>query len=426
MPHRSLLVGLVTFAVVAASCTSGDAESTTSSTTTTTTSTTTQAPTTTTTTAAPTTTTTTAAPTTTSTEPPEVTTAMGELPAELLDRIGELYSWLSDKRNPEPAVAAEMLAGLSEATRPYELEVTATAVIDSLDRPVEDGEVSHEIGVVYVGDDALVVTNDGEWEIVGISSEDVTWMGGPILILVLGSDARPGQSQLRFRADSIHIVAFDTANARGTILGFPRDSYVFGPNRGFDKFAHHMASAGPEVMLEVAEDLTLLELDGFAVTGFVGFQGLVRALGGLLIDLPSSVNTGNNWQNFASGLQRLSPLRTLQLARSRKGVPGGDFGRSANQGLIMLAAIDMVQGLGLDAMPAFGQVFFENAWSDVPTDRLAQFAAFAFLVDTDELQNVVLPGTVQTISGSSVVVLDDIVDDVFVDLADGWLENTDW
>ena len=65
-------------------------------------------------------------------------------------------------------------------------------------------------------------------------------------------------------------------------------------------------------------------------------------------------------------------------------------------------------------------------WSDVPTDRLAQFAAFSFLVDTEDLQNVVLPGTVQTIGGASVVVLDDIVDEVFVDLADGWLENTDW
>jgi LCP family protein required for cell wall assembly len=319
-----------------------------------------------------------------------------------------------------------MLEGLADAIVPHESTVTATGVLDDLERTIEGEDLTHEIGVVHVGGDTLVVTNDDAWEIVGVVGEDVMWMGGPILVLVLGSDARPGESQLRLRADSIHIVAFDTANLRGTILGFPRDSYVFGPIRGFDKFAHHMAAAGPEVMLEVAEDLTELELDGYAVTGFVGFQGLVSALGGLLIDLPRSIDTGNNWQNFASGLQQLTALRTLQLARSRKGVPGGDFGRSANQGLIMLAAIEMVQGLGIDTMPSFGQTFFDHAWSDVPTDRLAQFAAFAFLVDTADLQNVVLPGKVQTISGSSVVVLDDIVDEVFVDLADGWLENTDW
>ncbi len=372
------------------------------------------------------TTTTTEPPTTTSTEPPEVTTATGELPEELLDRVGELYSWLSDRRNPPPVGASGLSDGLGTTSRTYAATVEATAVLDTVERDLDDETVTHEIGVVHVGDDTLIATNDGAWEIVGIVSDDITWLGGPILVLVLGSDARPGQSQLRFRADSIHILAFDTDNARGTILGFPRDSYVEGPNRGFDKFAHHMASAGPEVMLEVATNLTGLELDGYAVTGFVGFQGLIGELGGLLIDLPRSVNTGNGWDNFKSGLQRLSPLRALQLARARKGVPGGDFGRSANQGLIMLATLDMVQTMELDAMPSLAQVFFDHAWSDVSTDRLAQFAAFAFLVDTGELQNVVLPGTVQTIKGSSVVVLDDIVDEVFVDLADGWLENTDW
>ena len=406
-------------AIVASACSSSDASSTTPPTTAVTTTT---APTTTTT-IAPTTT---EPPTTTSTEPPELTTATGELPDELLERVAELYSWLSDRRNPEPAGDSGLAAGLGDLERAYRASVEASAVIDTVEREVGEETETHEIGVVNVGDDTLIAANDGAWEIVGFVGDDLTWLGGPHLVLVLGSDARPGQSQLRFRADSIHIVAFDTDNGRGTILGFPRDSYVEGPNRGFDKFAHHMASAGPEVMLEVATDLTNLELDGYAVTGFVGFQGLIEALGGLLIDLPRSVNTGNGWDNFKSGLQRLSPLRALQLARARKGVPGGDFGRSANQGLIMLATLDMVQTMGIEAMPALAQVFFDHAWSDVPTDRLAQFAAFAFLVDTGELQNVVLPGTVQTIRGSSVVVLDDIVEDVFVDLADGWLENTDW
>ena len=276
----------------------------------------------------------------------------------------------------------------------YVPSIEATGVMEELDQTVGGVTETHTIGVVHVGEDLLVVTNDGEWEVVSIQSATASWLGGPILMLLLGSDARPDQSQLRFRADSIHIVAFDTSNMRGTILGFPRDSYVEGPIRGFDKFAHHMASAGPEVMLEVANNVTNLELDGYAVTGFVGFEGLINALGGLLIDLPRSVNTGNNWANFSSGLQRLTSLRTLQLARSRKGVPGGDFGRSANQGLILLAAMDMVQGMGIDVMPRFGNVFFRSAWSDLPTDRLAQFAAFAFLVDTDDLQNVVLPGAV--------------------------------
>ena len=47
-----------------------------------------------------------------------------------------------------------------------------------------------------------------------------------LFILALGSDARPGQSITRQRADSIHIIGVNKDRTRATILGFPRDSWV--------------------------------------------------------------------------------------------------------------------------------------------------------------------------------------------------------
>ena len=45
-----------------------------------------------------------------------------------------------------------------------------------------------------------------------------------------------------------------------------------------DKFTHTLAARGPEVTLETARNLTGLPIEGYVVTGFVGFQGLVDAL----------------------------------------------------------------------------------------------------------------------------------------------------
>ena len=47
---------------------------------------------------------------------------------------------------------------------------------------------------------------------------------GPLFVLVIGSDARPGRSAVNARADSIHIVGVNPRLGRVSILGIPRDS----------------------------------------------------------------------------------------------------------------------------------------------------------------------------------------------------------
>ena len=186
-----------------------------------------------------------------------------------------------------------------------------------------------------------------------------------------------------------------------------------------------MAGRGPQIMLDTARELTSLPIEGYIVTGFKGFEGLMRALGGLIIDLPRVMRTGNNWDNFAAGLQTLNPTRALQLARIRKGLPGGDFARSFNHGLIMQAAMAMVQDFrgGVTLLPNWLFILLENTWTDLPTDDLLTFAASAYFMDPEALTNVVLPGTVATVRGASVVLLDDEVEAIFRDLDDGLLAS---
>lgn len=387
--------------MVAAACSGGDdaVETTTSSSTTTVATTTTES-------------------TTTTEAAPQPVALSFDMPDGFAEPLDEFYSWLADDRNPEPAAPAALLAHLQSLDRS---DAGQDGSVTSAE--LENGD---SVAIAHVDDDVLALVDDGTgWRIVGAAMDGTTpWFGGePRMVLVIGSDARPGENQQRYRADSVHIVTVVPSEGAGAIVGFPRDSWVEGPD-GMDKLTHHMAGAGPEVELGVVEDLTGLPLEGYFVTGFLGFDGLITALGGLQIDLPSTMRSGNNWDNFPAGQQTLSPTRTLQLARIRKGLPRGDFDRSVNQGRIMAAGMDMVQTAGIDLLPEWINILLANVWTDLSTEDVLTLAASTYFFDSDQLTNVVLPGTVGTAGSASVVYLDPEAEDVYRDLEDGLLDTT--
>lgn len=395
-----LITTICALALAAAACSSAEAEPPT-------------------TTASTTTTAITVAPSTTtsSTAPPlaEVKLQIEMPSAEVAVPVEALYSWLVDKRNDPPAAPPALLEQLEFATRtdPGETGIITTAELSSGDR----------VGVAVVDEDVVLLLDDGTgWHIVGAAMAGLTPVLGeePRTVLVLGSDARAGENQQRLRADSVHILTVVPSAGAGAIVGFPRDSWVQGPNGG-TKLTNLMAGRGPEIMLETITEITQLDIDGYFVTGFLGFTNLIEALGGLDIDLPTVMRSGNNWANYPAGQQSLTPQRALRLARIRKGLPGGDFDRSYNQGLIMQAAMDMVQLVPVEALPTLVYVLDENTWTDLSTEEVLTLAASAFFFPSENLENVVIPASVGTVGSASVVFISDSAEEVFRDLEDGLL-----
>ncbi len=355
--------------------------------------------------------------TTTTTPPRETVVIEGELAAPLEAIVTDLYRWIADDRNPAPDVPEDLLAHLAAAEIPSQPWRTAQAVTAEL-------QTGESVAIIHVDGDILFAADEGGgWKVVGTAVAGTPiWLGAePKFLLVLGSDARPGQTQTRFRADSIHILALAPSLDAGTIVGFPRDTYITAdilaianktvelsnPRESAIKWTNLMSRRGPEIMLATARVLTGLPISGYVVTGFRGFDGLIRAIGGIVVDLPRGISTGSEEPNFSSGRQRLDAARTLLLARIRKTIPGGDFARSQNQGLIILAAMVMVQNRGVDALPDLLKALHNNAWTDLPAGELLVFAAAGLLMDPGGLQNLVLPGSVRTINGSSVVLLNE-------------------
>jgi LCP family protein required for cell wall assembly len=231
----------------------------------------------------------------------------------------------------------------------------------------------------------------------------------PIFVLLLGSDARPGEEIDGQRADSIHLVSINPELHRASILGFPRDSWVPIPGHGTDKINAAMTIGGPELVVETVESLTGVTVAYWALTWFDGFEAMVNDVKGLTVDVPFDVYDRYAHAQIDAGLQTLSGREALAFARTRHALPEGDFGRSENQGLLMISALQQFQK---EFKQDPGRVFdwvaagMRNIRTDVPFDQVMGLAFAASLLNDNKVPNVVVPGSNGMAGDVSIVNLD--------------------
>ena len=160
----------------------------------------------------------------------------------------------------------------------------------------------------------------------------------PIFILFLGSDARPGEQITGQRADSIHLVAINPAKEKASIIGFPRDSWVPIPGNGSNKINASMMNGGPNSRSRPSRPHGYQDrlLDAHVVRRVPGDDRRHRRSHGrraLRDGRPLLARELRARRADANGGQALA------FARDRHDLPQGDFGRSENQGLLMVSAL---------------------------------------------------------------------------------------
>ena len=245
----------------------------------------------------------------------------------------------------------------------------------------------------------------------------------PLFILALGSDARPGQNITGQRSDSIHIIGVDLKRQRATILGFPRDSWVHIPGHGTTKINTAMVFGGPGLMVKTIESITGIRIDFWMLTSFQGLKRMVNGIGGLRVYVPRSMHDRFSGANFSKGVHRFDGARALAFARDRHDVPGGDFGRSGNQGRLMLAALTQLHKV-FDQNPGKLFEWIAVGWRSFRTDlslgTLLDLALTATSVPSKNVKNLVVPGTTGSAGGASVVFISSSAKAIYADMrADG-------
>jgi LCP family protein required for cell wall assembly len=250
----------------------------------------------------------------------------------------------------------------------------------------------------------------------------------PMFILVLGSDARPGEAVDRSRSDAIHVVGIDFQRHRASVVDLPRDSWVEIPGHGFEKINAAMPLGGIPLTVRTVEDLTGIRFDYYALTSFPGLKAMVDGIDGLRIHVPYDVDDPTDGgPPIAAGAQTLDGDSALAFARARHGVPGGDFGRTRNQGAMLIAALRQFRAeADRDAGSTLSWIatFMQNVRTDLSVDEVTALAYAATRIPAARVNNVPLDGTTGFEGTQSVVHLGPRADDVFADLRDDGLVET--
>jgi LCP family protein required for cell wall assembly len=242
----------------------------------------------------------------------------------------------------------------------------------------------------------------------------------PLFVLVIGSDARPGQLLTATRADSLHIVSVNPRLGRGAIVGIPRDSYVPIPGHGTAKINAALFYGGPDLVVRTVERLTGVHIDAYLLTGFDGFHRVMDGIGGIDVRVPYAMDDANSGAHFRPGRTHLNGREALAFSRDRHDAPGGDLGRSLNQGRVLLATL---QGLrsAFARDPARLLPWIVDAGRFVRTDlslsQMTELLLAASTFESDRIRNTVVYGSGATVNGQSIVRLGSSAYAVFRDVA---------
>ncbi|MGH2562393.1 MAG: LCP family protein [Thermomicrobiales bacterium] len=159
----------------------------------------------------------------------------------------------------------------------------------------------------------------------------------PLTILLMGSDARPGeQIDQGVRPDALAVLHLDPASGSCRLLSIPRDTRVDVAGYGMTKINHALMVGGIPLQQQTVEQFLGIEVDHYGLIDFTGTQQLIDAIGGLTVTNDAAFTVGP--MTFEAGTLTLDGPQALLYARYRGG-PDGDFGRIQRQQDLIRAAI---------------------------------------------------------------------------------------
>jgi polyisoprenyl-teichoic acid--peptidoglycan teichoic acid transferase len=232
----------------------------------------------------------------------------------------------------------------------------------------------------------------------------------PIVILAVGSGARPGDDVSHSLSDSLHLIFLNPDQHAIAMVGIPRDSWVDIPGHGTNKINSALVQGGPDLMVQTIETHFGVHIDYWAITTFWGFKAMIDDIGGLTVNVPFRMLDSYSGADLQPGVQELSGEQALAMARDRHSMLSGDFTRQENGGRLLLAALAQFQkeyGQDPTALLTWLGAGLSNMTTTLTADQVVQLAYTVTAQPVKKVQNIVLPGSAEMIGGVSAVALND-------------------
>lgn len=230
----------------------------------------------------------------------------------------------------------------------------------------------------------------------------------PINILIIGSDARPGEG-VASRSDTIMLFRLDFKRRFISQLSFPRDLYIPVPDIGPSKInAAYNGKGGTERVIKTVKQLTgENDIAYFFNVDFAAFRQLVNDAGGVWLDVDRHYFNDNSGGgpafeplNIPPGYQRLSGSDALDYVRYRHG--DSDFGRIARQQTFFAELKRETRGArGLDNIV---DAVHDHVTTNLKSaNRLRQILQFGLEIDKDRISRTTIEGYNSSAGAESVV-----------------------
>jgi polyisoprenyl-teichoic acid--peptidoglycan teichoic acid transferase len=288
------------------------------------------------------------------------------------------------------------------------------------------GYLGHKLDqITYVRVDLTPPPPPGEprnYLIVGSDSRDSLVGSEPDTVPDIDSGAFTGDGSVGSgqRSDTIIVMRVDPGTEAVDVLSIPRDLWVTIPATGREQRINAAYGGGPQELIDAIEENLDLPVHHYVEVDFLGFAGLVDAVGGVPMWFDTPVRDTRSGLHVATaGCHLLDAQSALAFARSRHfeyqtesgrwSVDGtGDLGRISRQHVFLRRAIDQVSDLGLTDARTLNRLL-DVGVNSVTLDRglgvtqlrdLAQrFSDF----DSDALRTHALPTTPFRTSGGAAV-----------------------
>lgn len=237
---------------------------------------------------------------------------------------------------------------------------------------------------------------------------------GRVNILLAGNSADdPGHGGAEL-TDSIMVLSVDTTQNTAFVVSVPRDLWVNVPGYGYEKINAAYTQGGMDQLQAVVENSLGLQINYSTLVNYTAFKQAVDAVGGIDVTIASSDPRGIYDPNIAAtddgplilanGLQHLDGQTALNLARARNdptpagvrgyGLPNGDFDRSANQRLMLVALAKKIQTSGVLANPVkisqLMDAFGNNVTTTFTTSELRRAVEILAKIDPATITSVSL------------------------------------
>ncbi len=243
--------------------------------------------------------------------------------------------------------------------------------------------------------------------------------GQPVFMLALGLDGgRPGIDG--DRSDAIHLIGINPATGEGTMINFPRDTYVAIPGHGRAKLNDAYALGGPGLAANTIEQLTGIDVSFVLATRFAPFVDMVNSAGGVDVDVPIAMNDSFSGANFPQGRVHMGGNEALAFSRNRH-ITGGDFTRSEHQGLLILSALTKLRAENPGATGAARYLAVLGRYvgiTGVTPVELYRLSRLAVTIDPAKVRSVVMPGGIGTAGAQSIVTVGGGAAGLFADMRD--------